>query len=101
MSIKFKEFLIKLFTQMGKGNFTVKVQCADDKLFEADVIGYSEEYMTIKVRFHSDELTKPGTKKERSGGFGYGTSDDDDNYTLEVVQAHVKEEDVWFENIKI
>lgn len=100
MSIKFKEFLIKLFTQMGKGNFTVQVECANDKLFDADVIGYSEEYMTIKVRFHSDELTKPGTKEVRSGGFGYGTSDDD-NYTLEVVQVPVKEEDVWFENIKI
>ena len=98
--MEFKDFLIKLFTQMSTGNFTVKVECAENKSFDADVIGYSEEYMTIKVRFHSDKLTKPGTKRVHTCGFGYGTSDDD-NYTLEVVQVPVKEESIWFENIKL
>jgi hypothetical protein len=97
--MEFKDFLIKLFTQMSTGNFTVKVECADNKIFDADVIGYSEEYMTVKVRFHSDKLTKPGIKKVPTYGFGFGT--DDNDYILEQVQVPVKEENIWFENIKI
>jgi hypothetical protein len=97
--MEFKDFLIKLFTQMSTGNFTVKVECSGNKTFDADVIGYSEEYMTVKVRFHSDKLTKPGTKRVYMCDFGFGTSDDD--YTLEDIQVPVKEENIWFENIKL
>ena len=84
---------------MSTGNFTVKVECAGNKTFDADVIGYSEEYMTVKVRFHSDKLTKPGTKEVPTYGFGFGG--DDNDYILENVQVPVKEENIWFENIKL
>lgn len=54
------------------------VECADNKCFPADVIGYSEEYMTIDVRFHADNLQKPGRCEEKRPSFGYGTTYDDD-----------------------
>ena len=100
MDEQFKEFLIKLFTQMSTGNFDVNVECADNKNFLARVIGYSEEYMTIKVKFYSNDLTKPGFKRVPRLGFGFGTSDDND-YILEETQVSVKEENVWYKNIKL
>jgi hypothetical protein len=100
MEQKFREFLIRLFTQMSTGDFTIMVQCADDKEFSAEVIGYSEEYMTIEVRFHSDELTKPGVERVPRHGFGFG-GPGDDNYDLVPVRVPVKKERVWFENIRL
>ena len=98
---EFKEFLIKLFTKMATGDFTVKVECANDKMFEADVIGYSEEYMNIHVRFHSDDLTKPGVERVPTHGWGYGGPDEDEDYDLVPTQIPVKEEQVFFQSIKI
>ena len=98
--MEFKEFLIKLFTQMATGNFIVKVECGDGILFDADVIGYSEEMMEIKVRFHSDDLTKPGTKRIYSTSFGYDMNDGE-NYRLEDIRIPVKEENIFFESIKL
>jgi hypothetical protein len=98
MDNNFKEFLIQLFTKMSTGDFTILVKCADDKIFPADVIGYSEEYMTIEVMFHSDELQKPGRKEVPGGGFGYGTSEE----TIMVdCMIPVKREKIWWENIQI
>jgi hypothetical protein len=94
----FKKFLIKLFTQLATGNSTVNVKCANDEVFAADVIGYSEEYMTIEVMFHSDSLQKPGRKEVPYTGFGYGTSEE----TVMVdCMIPVKREKIWWENIKI
>jgi len=94
---EFRVFLIKLFTKMATGDFTVKVKCANDELFDADVIGYSQEYMTINVRFHSNELVEPGFKRIPIP-FGYGMSDDD-NYTLEKVKVPIKEKNIYYESI--
>jgi hypothetical protein len=55
--IEFKAFLIELFKQLSTGDFNVNVECGNNQLFTADVVGYDEEYMTIKVKFHSDKLT--------------------------------------------
>lgn len=61
----YQHFMRKLFGQLAQGKTRVNVNCADNKVFEADVTGYSEEYMTINVRFVSDDLTKPGVVYER------------------------------------
>ena len=61
--IEFKTFLIELFKQLSTNDFTVSVECGNNQLFPADVVGYDEETMRIKVKFHSDELTKPGRKE--------------------------------------
>ena len=93
---EFKEFLIKLFAQMSTGDFTVMVECANNEKYEADVIGYSEEFMTIKVRFHSDNLTKPGYITQRRSGWGF---DEDDAYESVYADIPVKEENVWYKAI--
>ena len=95
---EFRNFLIKLFTKMATGDFTVKVKCANDELFDADVVGYSQEYMTINIRFHSDKLVKPEYKRIPVASFGYDMSDDE-NYRLEEVKVPVKEENVYFKSI--
>ena len=95
----FKVFLINLFKQLSTGDFTVNVDCADDKQFSADVIGYSEEYMTIEVRFHSDELTKPGRREVKQVSFGYSIGDDD--VIMEDCIVPVKVERIWWESIKL
>ena len=97
MDKDFKDFLICLFAKMSTGDFTVKVECAENKLFDADVIGYSVEYMTINVRFHSDDLTKPGVKQVPVA-WGFGSEPE---YTLEHVQIPVKCENVYYKSIKI
>jgi len=92
----FKVFLTNLLTQLASGDFNVFVECKNDKLFEARVIGYSEEYMRVKVRFFSDDLTKPGTKRVPTVSFGYVSEDE---YDLVHIQVPVKEEDVYFSSI--
>jgi hypothetical protein len=97
---EFNEFLIKLFTHMSTGNFTVKVICKDDVLFDADVIGYSEEYMTVKVKFHSDNLTKPGyIRKERTKLWSMEKYDDD--YDLVEANIPVKVDDINYKYIVV
>jgi hypothetical protein len=94
----FKKFLIDLFKRLSTGDFTVTVECADGKEFTADVIGYSEEYMTIEVRFHSDELQKPGRKEVPYVGFGYGHSEETQMVDCMVP---VKVEKIWWKDIKL
>jgi hypothetical protein len=94
----YRNFLIDMFKQLSTGDFTVTVDCANGKEFAADVIGYSEEYMTVEVRFHSDELQKPGRKEVPYIGFGYGTSEE----TVMVdCMVPVKVEKIWWESIKL
>ena len=45
---EFKAFLIELFKQLSTNDFIVDVECGNNKLFPADVVGYDEEYITIK-----------------------------------------------------
>ena len=94
----FKEFLIKMFTQLATGDSTVNVECANGQEFAADIIGYSEEYMTIEVRFQSDKLQKPGRKEVPYTGWGYGDSEE-----TEMVDCMIpiKVERVWWESIKL
>lgn len=96
--IEFKAFLVELFKQLATGDFVVNVQCADNKLFEADLVGYDEEYMTIKVKFHADSLTKPETKRVESESFGY---DSEESFILVDCNIPVKIENVWWELIKL
>lgn len=100
MPAQFKAFLIKLFGQLATGNFTVLVDCQDNKQFPADVIGYDEERMRVKVRFHADTLTKPGYERVKVQGWG-GDKGDEDDYQLVEVQVPVKEESIWWESIII
>lgn len=93
---EFKEFLIKLFTQMSSGNFTVMVSCANNKQYPADVIGYSEEYMTVKVRFHSDELRKPARREVKVPTFTL-----DEKIIMEDYMAPVKEENIFWTHIEL
>ena len=93
---EFKEFLIKLFTQMSSGNFTVMVSCANNKQYPADVIGYSEEYMTVKVRFHSDELRKPARREVKVSSWGL-----EEETMMEDYMAPVKEENIFWTSIEI
>lgn len=93
---EFKEFLIKLFTQMSSGNFTVMVRCANNKQYPADVIGYSEEYMTIKVRFHSDELRKPARREVKAPAFMLT-----EETIMEDYMAPVKEENIFWTHIEL
>lgn len=94
----FKQFIIKLATQLATGDFVVYVECEGEKIFSADVVGYNEEYMTVKVRFHLDDLTKPGMKRVPKFGFGFGTVDEDE-YELIPTQVPVKEENVYYTHI--
>ena len=52
----------------------------------------------LSVKFHSDELFKPGRKEIPNHGFGYGTEE-----TSIMVDCNipVKVENIWWENIKI
>lgn len=99
MPEQFKAFLLKLLGQLATGNFTVLVDCQDNKQFPADVIGYDEELMRIKVRFHADTLTKPGTKRVPRTGWGFGGTGEDAEYDLVSTQVPVKEESIWWESI--
>lgn len=101
MENEYREFLVKLFGKLATGDFTVDVECQDDKIFKADVIGYSDEYMTVTVRFHSDTLSKLGVGRKYSTGFGYGTSDDDTPYELVNVLVPVKVENIYYTSIKL
>jgi hypothetical protein len=89
---EYKEFLIKLFKQLSTGNFTVMVN-----EYPADIIGYSDENMTVRVRYHSDELTRPGTKRVESFRWSFS---DEQEYDLVECRIPVKVENVWWENIK-
>jgi len=93
---EFKEFLIKLFAQMSLGNPTVMVRCANNEQHLADVIGYSEEYMTIKVRFHSDELRKPARREVKVPTLGL-----EEETMIEDYMAPVKEENIFWTYIEI
>lgn len=94
---EYKEFLLKLFKQLSTGDFTVMVVCANEKQFPADVIGYDN--IDIKVRFHSDGLTKPGRKRVESSGWFY--DDDTSGYTYVDCQVPIKEEYVSWRSIKL
>lgn len=96
--IEFKAFLIELFKQLATGNSTVDVECANNQLFQADIVGYDEETMRIKVKFHSDKLTKPGRKKITNEGFGYET---EETFTMVDCAIPVKLESIWWESIKL
>jgi hypothetical protein len=96
--IEFKTFLIELFKQLSTGDFNVNVECGNNQLFTADVVGYDEEYMTIKVKFHSDKLTKPGRKEIPFEGFGYET---EETFTMVDCNIPVKVENIWWESIKL
>jgi hypothetical protein len=96
--IEFKAFLIELFKQLSTGDFNVNVECGNNQLFTADVVGYDEEYMTIKVKFHSDKLTKPGRKEIPFEGFGYET---EETFTMVDCNIPVKVENIWWESIKL
>lgn len=99
---EFKEFMIKLATRMATGNFTVKVDCSTDtvdKQFAADVIGYSEQYMTVEVRYHLDTLTKPSTKRVSKLFWGFGGQDDDEDYELVETQVPVKTDHINYRYI--
>ena len=91
----YKEFKNKLFGRLSTGNYTVMVQCANDIKFPADVVGWSEEYMTVKVRFHSDKLTKPSLERVYNNGLGM----DEESYELLEVQIPVRVEDIWWKSI--
>jgi hypothetical protein len=94
----FNVFLIQLFKQLSTGNFTVNVECGDNQLFPADVIGYDEETMRVKVKFHSDKLTKPGRKQIPNNGFGYET---EETFIMVDCTIPVKVESIWWESIKL
>lgn len=96
--IEFKAFLIELFKQLSTNDFIVDVECGNNKLFPADVVGYDEEYMTIKVKFHSDELTKPGRKEIPNQGFGYEM---EETFIMVDCNIPVKVENIWWESIKL
>jgi hypothetical protein len=96
--VEFKNFLIELFKQLSTGDFTVNVECANNKLFLADVVGYDDEYMTIKVKFHSDELTKPGRKRIPTNEFGYEM---EETFIMVDCTLPVKVENIWWESIKL
>jgi hypothetical protein len=95
--IEFRTFLIELFKQLATGDFIVNVECVN-KLFLADVVGYDEETMRIKVKFHSDELTKPGRKEIPNEGFGYET---EETFTMVDCVTPVKVENIWWQSIKL
>lgn len=94
----FKEFLINLFKQLSTGDFTINVHNDKGKVFPADVIGYSEEYQTIKVRFHSDELQKPDRKEVPVNRFRYDIGEETE---MIDVMVPVKIENIYWENIKL
>ena len=58
---EYKEFMLKLFTRLAIGNDKVGVEISNGKIEIAHVIGYDDEYMTVKVCFESDVLTKEET----------------------------------------
>lgn len=95
---EFKAFLIELFKQLSTNDFTVNVECGNNKLFLADVVGYDDEYMTIKVRFHSDKLTKPGRKEIPNRTFGY---ESEETFTMVDCTIPVKVENIWWKSIKL
>ena len=95
---EYNKFLIELFKQLSTGDFTVDVECNINQLFKADVVGYDKETMRIKVKFHSDTLTKPGTKQVRNEGFGYET---EETFITIDCNVSVKVENVWWEFIKL
>jgi len=96
--MEFRDFLMKMFSQLATGNFTVVVENNKGEKFPADVIGYSEEYMTVHVRFHSDNLTKPGTKQVPRVSFGYGTEEE---YDIVEIRVPVKTEHIFYTSIKL
>ncbi|MFZ2486953.1 MAG: hypothetical protein WAZ19_02430 [Anaerolineae bacterium] len=96
--VEFREFLIRLFQHLSTGDFTVIVECSGGEEFKADVIGYSEEYMEVHVRFHSDNLQKPGVREVKIGGFGY---ESEETVSLEACMVPVKDEHVFWTNIKL
>lgn len=87
---------------MAIGNFNVNVECEGGKLFEARVIGYDEEKMTIKVQFISDNLTIKKYVEEpiTQGWGGMGPGDDGERYNLVEKDVPVKEFTTLFTNIK-
>ena len=95
---EFKAFLIEIFQQLSTGDFTVDVECANNQLFKADVIGYDEETMRIKVKFHSNDLTKPGRKEVPNQGFGY---ESEETFIMVDCKIPVKIESIWWEAIKL
>ncbi len=98
MALHFRNFLIKMFSQLATGNFTVVVENNKGEKFPADVIGYSEEYMTVHVRYHSDNLTKPGTKQVPRASFGYGTEEE---YNTVEIQVPVKTDHIFYTSVKL
>ena len=95
---EYNDFMKQLFTQLSMGNKIVSVINNEYKSFPADVIGYSEEYMTIKVRYHSNDLTIPKSVEVKSCGWGYDLEDD---VRYEVKQVPIKEMDVYWSAIKL
>lgn len=93
-----KSFLIELFKQMSTGDFTVEVRCQDDKCFKADVIGYNENYQTVSVRFHSDNLVKSISTTEEVKSWGF---DMEPKYESVIKKVPIKEETVYYERIKL
>ena len=94
--IKYKEFLKQLFAQMSTGNFTVNVKCENNECHNAEVIGHDDSYMTVKVRYHSDNLTKPGMVREQNETNSWT---DYDNWV--IAQIPVKEDNIHWTHIKL
>jgi hypothetical protein len=93
---EFREFMSRLASNMAKGDFEVMVICAGGLEYPADVVGYDEERMNLKVKFHSDSMVKETTVWIEAEEPNFGGCDGH----FEDKKIPVKEATVYFDQIK-
>lgn len=95
---EYNDKLQRIFERLAQGKRTVLVDCKDSVKFPADIIGFDEEYMSFKVKFHSDKLQKETTVWEKSNDWRMSMEEEEVPVKKMVP---IKIETVWASSIII
>jgi hypothetical protein len=95
MDIEYQNFCNKFFTYLATGARKVIVVNGQGKEFGAEVIEVNISWQTIRVRFDSDNLTKPATRMVQRP-----FSMDQDDMMVEHYHEKVKEDSINYKYIK-